>query len=99
MNTGTQSTQMFDATVLWLMDQGLQEIPIQEIVRGLGKRLVAGGIPIHRISIGGMLLHPVFGAMDISWEAQSDTARYEKFSRSGFKSQEFQDAPFFLLHD
>ena len=99
MNTGTQSTQMFDATVLWLMDQGLQEIPIQEIVRGLGKRLVAGGIPIHRISIGGMLLHPVFGAMDISWEAQSDTARYEKFPRSGFKSQEFQDAPFFLLHD
>ena len=71
MNTGAQSTQMFDATIQWLMDQGLQEISIEEIARGLGKRLVAGGIPIHRISIGGMMLHPVFGAMDISWEAQS----------------------------
>ena len=95
MNTGAQSTQMFDATIQWLMDQGLQEISIEEIARGLGKRLVAGGIPIHRISIGGMMLHPVFGAMDISWEAQSDTARYEKFPRSGFMSKEFQEAPFF----
>ena len=97
MNAGAQSTQMFDATVQWLMDQGLQEVSLEEIARGLGKRLVAGGIPIHRISIGGMLLHPVFGAMDISWEAQSDTARYEKFPRSGFMSQEFQDAPFFYV--
>lgn len=95
MNNDEQTSPLFDSIVQWLMDQGLQEIGLDEIARGLGKRLVAGGIPVNRISIGGMLLHPIFGAMDISWEAQNDTARYEKFPRSGFMLPEFQNAPFF----
>ena len=95
MNIDNQTSPVSDDIVQWLMDQGLQETALDQIARGLGKRLVASGISVQRISIGGMLLHPIFGAMDIGWEAQDDTTRYDKFPRSGFKSPEFQNAPFY----
>ena len=86
---------MYDGFTRWLLEQGYQELGLGELLRGVGQRLVASGNPIHRISIGGMILHPVFGAIDVTWEAQTDVVRNEKFPRSGFASQEFQNAPFF----
>ena len=86
---------MYDGFTRWLLEQGYQELDLGELLRGVGQRLVASGNPIHRISIGGMILHPVFGAIDVTWEAQTDVVRNEKFPRSGFASQEFQNAPFF----
>ena len=86
---------LFDGIAQWIMDQGLRELELGELVRGMGKRLVAGGIPIHRVAIGGMILHPVFGAIDITWEAQNDVARNERFPRSILALPEFQNAPFF----
>ena len=96
MVTPDQPTSpLFDGISQWLMEQALSELDMGELIRGMGQHLVAGGIPIHRIAIGGMILHPVFGALDITWEAQSDVLRNERFPRSGLHLPEFQDAPFF----
>lgn len=95
MNNDRSAPQLYDGLTRWLLEQGLKELDLSELVRGLGQRLVASGNPIHRIAIGGMILHPVFGALDVTWDAQSDVVRNEKFPRSGFKSAEFQNAPFF----
>ncbi|MDP7342382.1 MAG: hypothetical protein QF767_03250 [Alphaproteobacteria bacterium] len=87
--------QLYDGLTGWLLKQGHQKLDLAELIRGMGQRLVAGGYPIHRIAIGGMILHPVFGALDVTWEAQSDTVRNDKMPRSGFTLAEFQNAPFF----
>ena len=95
MKNDRETSRPYDGITHWLLEQGFQELDLGELVREMGQRLVASGIPIHRIAIGGMILHPVFGALDVTWEAQTDVARNVKFPRSGFKSPEFQNAPFY----
>lgn len=95
MNNDRGAPQLYDGLTRWLLEQGLQELNLTELVRGMGQRLVTSGNPIHRIAIGGMILHPVFGALDATWDAQSDVVRNEKIPRSGFLSAEFQNSPFF----
>ena len=95
MTNDRGAPQLYDGLTGWLLKQGYQKLDLAELIRGMGQRLVAGGYPIHRIAIGGMILHPVFGALDVTWEAQSDTVRNDKMPRSGFTLAEFQNAPFF----
>ena len=95
MKNDRGTSLLYDGVTRWLLEQGYQELDLGELVRGVGQRLVASGNPIHRISIGGMILHPVFGALDVTWEAQSDVVRNEKFTRSEYTLPEFQNAPFF----
>ena len=86
---------LFDGISNWLLDQGLRELDLGELVRGLGQKLLAGGVPVARISLGGMILHPVYGALDVLWEAEGDVATNLKFPRSKLTGKEFQNSPFF----
>lgn len=79
----------------WLVEQGLSNTGLAEIVQGLGKSLVGRGIALHRIALGGMLLHPVFGARDVVWDARSDQVQSEMATRDIIRSAEFQNSPFF----
>ncbi len=87
---------LFDGVATWLLEQGLHHGGLAEIIQGLGRRLVAGGVPLHRISIGGMLLHPTFGALDVVWEAPLDQIRSNMASRGEIYMPEFQNSPFFI---
>lgn len=89
------SSTLYDGIATWLLEQGLSDAGLPEIVRGFGRRLVAGGLPIHRVGIGSMLLHPVFGALDISWEAQTDQLNDGIAPRAIMQSLEFQNSPYF----
>ncbi|MHA1571379.1 MAG: adenylate/guanylate cyclase domain-containing protein, partial [Alphaproteobacteria bacterium] len=86
---------LFDGVATWLMAQGLQETDLEYIVRDLGRRLVAGGVPLYRLGIGGMLLHPVFGAMDITWSAPTDQLTNFTAPREAVATPGFQNSPYF----
>jgi adenylate cyclase len=88
---------LFDSISDWILSQALSNGELADTVADLGRRLVAAGIPVSRLAVGGMLLHPVVGAMDVFWDAKSDQARRTDMPREMFKSQEFRDAPFFHL--
>ena len=88
---------LFGGIATWLLERGLLEASVGEIAQGLGRRLVNGGVSLHRISIGGVLLHPVFGGMDVVWEARNDRLRSDMYPRSAMNTAEFQDAPFFHM--
>ena len=97
MTTPEIQSPLFGGVATWLLEQGLLEADVGEIAQGLGRRLVNGGVSLHRISIGGMLLHPVFGGIDVVWEAQHDRVRSEMFPRNAMTTPEFQVAPFFHM--
>ena len=97
INASANSPPLYEGIAEWLQEQGLHEASTSEIVQGLGKRLVARGISLHRLSLGGMLLHPVFGALDVVWNAQDDLIRSKMIPRSAITTAEFQDSPFFRL--
>lgn len=96
--TGTAAySPLFDGLAVWLQNQGLHEAEVPDIVQNFGRRLVSGGISLYRVSVGGIMLHPVFGALDIVWDAQHDTVRSQLVPRSAVTTPEFQNAPFFHL--
>jgi adenylate cyclase len=70
---------------------------LTETVRELGRKLVSGGVPVCRINFGGLVLHPVLGALDITWDVVSDTCRTQSVPRAAVKTPEFRNAPFFNL--
>ncbi|MFP6773692.1 MAG: adenylate/guanylate cyclase domain-containing protein [Alphaproteobacteria bacterium] len=86
---------MFDQLGVWILEQGISEAPVEKIISGFGRGLVAGGIALHRISLGGMLLHPVFGALDVVWDAQDDTVTSKMVPREIMTTEESQNSPFF----
>lgn len=88
-------SQLFDGIANWLIEEGLGDAAFGDILGGLGRRLLAGGVPVHRISTGGLFLHPVFGAIDTAWDSQSDRVTETVQPRSKFDSAEFRNSPFF----
>lgn len=44
-----------------------------------------------------MILHPIFGAIDVVWDADNDRVRTERAPREITTSEEFQNAPFFRM--
>lgn len=89
------SSTFCDGIATWLLEQGLSDAGLPEILRGFGQRLVAGGMPIHRVGIGSMLLHPVFGALGMSWDAQTDQVTDSTQPREAMQTAEFQNSPYF----
>lgn len=89
------TSPLFDRLGIWLISQGLKEASAEEIVQGFGRRLVEGGVSLTRVSLGGFLLHPVFGALDIVWTARDDQILSRRIPRSEITSEAFRNSPFY----
>ena len=53
----------------WIARQSLAGQPEPELLAGLAERLVAAGIPLIRIAVGGDTLHPVAEGIGFRWRA------------------------------
>jgi len=62
---------LFDKIKDWLLAQSLSDDAIAVTVMGLINRLLEGGVPISRMSIGRSILHPAIGAIEMRWTSQS----------------------------
>ncbi len=89
--------ELFRDISCWLLERALTDADLDETVAGLGRRLVQGGVPVFRINFGSMLLHPVLGALDLTWDALSDNCRSQAVPRTAAKTPEFQNAPFYRM--
>lgn len=88
---------LFDGIGEWLLGRALHEGELTETVRNLGRKLVVGGLPICRINLGGVLLHPVLGALDITWDSANDTCQSQVVPRAAANSPGFRNAPFYRM--
>ncbi len=95
MSFPISTSPMFDNLGTWLIDQGLREAAVDDVVQGFGRGLVDAGVSIYRVSLGGLLLHPVFGALDVVWNARDDTITGQMMPRSVVTTGSFQKSPFF----
>ena len=91
------NSELFSGISSWLLERALTDADLDETVAGLGRSLVRGGVPVFRINFGSLLFHPVLGALDITWDALSDTCRSQAVPRGAAKTPEFQNAPFFQM--
>ena len=95
MSRQFSTSPMFDQLGTWLLDRGLREASVEDVTQGFGRRLVEAGVSLHRIALGGLLLHPVFGGLDVVWNARDDIVTSQMAPRQLVTTEAFRNAPFY----
>lgn len=85
---------LFDNIIAWLLEQALGDDDISPIVQGLAQRLIDGGVPLARISIGRSIVHPTIGLIDMQWDRESGQVSVQSLSRDQVHAGIVNDEPF-----
>ncbi len=85
---------VFDTIGNWLLDQAMDDSELADTLSQLAHRLVGAGVPLARIKIGRVMLHPVIGVMDLTWEAATDRVETETMPRAAVNPELFMSTPF-----
>src|SRR6056297_10711 len=62
---------VFDRLTKWLQQTSLLDVTLEDLVKAYAERLVDGGVPVARLSLGRMIMHPVIGLVDVTWQART----------------------------
>ncbi|WP_420013617.1 hypothetical protein [Tateyamaria sp.] len=87
-------SDLFDTTNDWLLDQALSDDDFGVTLKALGTRLLGGGVPVARISIGRSVLHPVIGLLDMQWERETGQVNTQTVTGAQVLSELDRDNPF-----
>ena len=66
----------------WLIVSALTEKPIKDTIRLFAERLLASGIPVHRINCSTFQRHQIMGAVDTTWEKDGGVSDTEFVPKS-----------------
>ena len=88
------SSPLFDNLTEWLLRQAFEDKPLPSTVQQLGRRLMKGGLPVFRISIGVLVLHPNLGGVAYTWDADSDSCQFQQHGRAEVIASDNASNPF-----
>ena len=80
----------------WLIQQGLENTPVQTWLAECCNRLVQAGIPLQRVNLSTRAHHPEIGAVAFRWFRDAETESFE-YRRSTDVGDEFRQSPLFYL--
>src|SRR5580692_1524232 len=93
-NQETASTVLSNAVIEWLADEALLDAEPAALFGELCQRLRGVGLPILRGQVAFRILHPLYDASIVTWDAEGgvvvelykpgDSAGHERFVRSPF---------------
>lgn len=78
----------------WLAHAGLRNMPLEEIVDGLGRRLNEAGLPVERMFVGMNTLHPMVRARSLIWDRAAPEITHFEFSHAGIDVPTVRESPF-----
>lgn len=78
----------------WLANAGLRNMPLEEIVDGLGRRLNDAGLPVERMFVGMNTLHPMVRARSLIWDCAASKITHFEFSHAGIDVPIIRESPF-----
>lgn len=85
---------LYNNIVDWLMQRALHDEDLAQTIDQLGTRLIDGGLPIQRIALGRVMLHPVIGVVTLSWSQGNKVVDWEVMPRHRLKLEYFEGTPF-----
>lgn len=87
-------SDIFERTGEWLQMQALLDSDLSDILQAFGRRLLDGGMPVARIRLGRLLMHPVLGTIDATWEAETGHVSWFTSARDDIRTAFFEKSPF-----
>jgi adenylate cyclase len=87
------------AIAVWLAEQGLQNLPLEELVDGFARRLGEAGLPVARIFVGMNTLHPLVRTRSLIWDRASGPATHFEFQHAEIDKPVMRQSPFAPMLD
>ncbi|MCA0928818.1 adenylate/guanylate cyclase domain-containing protein [Ruegeria profundi] len=87
-------SDVFDRIADWLQKLAFFDGDVGGLVEHLSHRLIDGGVPVARVSLGRLMMHPVIGLVDATWDASTDRIDWTVMPRSSVTDDLFDKAPF-----
>ncbi len=78
----------------WLVEAGLRNMPLEDIVDGFGRRLNDSGIRVERMFAGMNTLHPMVRARSLIWHSAEGVTKHFEFAHAEIDSAEVRQSPF-----
>ena len=79
-----------------IIASGLADTPVTTLVEIAMERLVAAGVPLHRMYVGFRILHPLFDGMSIAW-TEDGGVKVEYFQALDEGNPDFTLSPFYWM--
>jgi adenylate cyclase len=83
--------------IQWLWDEGWAIASLPELARGLGRAMVAAGIPVMRLRLTLRTMHPQLAGLSHSWLRDDDTVEEFWPPLSVLREDTFLKSPYALL--
>lgn len=80
----------------WLIQQGLEDTPVEVWLEACCNRLVAAGVPLQRVNITMRAHHPEIGTVAFRWNRDGNNERQD-FRRRTDAPEEFVHSPIYYL--
>ena len=80
----------------WLIQQGLENNPVENWLEACCNRMVMAGIPLQRVNITMRAHHPEIGSVAFRWHRDGESERVD-FERRTDAPQEFLQSPLYFL--
>lgn len=85
---------VFDGVADWLVRAALVDTGPETLLAELSRRLRDGGVPVARLSLGRVVMHPVIGLLDVAWDADAGRADWTVLPRRVLSSAAYDEGPF-----
>jgi adenylate cyclase len=79
-----------------IIESGIADAPLPELVEVAMRRLVAAGVPIGRVNVGFRILHPLFDGMSITWTPETG-AEVSYATLVDQEGSDFRVSPFYVM--
>ncbi|MEP5728284.1 MAG: hypothetical protein ABJL67_02805 [Sulfitobacter sp.] len=83
-------------TTEWLIQQGLEDTPVNTWLEALCERLVRAGIPLQRVNLSMRAHHPEIGAVAFRWH-RDDGSETFAYQRSSQTPDDYLQSPLYYL--
>ena len=78
----------------WLAESGLRNLPLEEMVDGLSRRLNDLGVPVARTFVGMNTLHPMVRARSMIWDRATGLGQRFEFGHGEIDAPIVRESPF-----
>jgi adenylate cyclase len=94
--TSTSFTDQRRDIAIWIVEAGLAELPVVELVDGVTRRLIDSGLSLHRVQISFRILHPLFDGMSLTW-TEGEGTKVAFNALGDVPGSSFRVSPFYFM--